>query len=257
MASPSATPNPKPVKPAIPPTPLVKLTREQVDLEQYLDRYIAGKLELRQKQQLEQFCRDNPKYLDEVQLSARMHAGLKLIESAGRPEPWNEEKKWFWLTHWFAGAVTAVALVGLVTALVLNGRANRLQRQLTQARQDLIAQPLLPASSSRTVSLVPASRVPSSPMATIGGGARAEYIIFSLDLHRSDYSLFDFEIERADQGRVTQIYNLRKDSNGFVRWAVNSSALGPGFYTVAINGRNWRGQPVRAGGIAFSVAPRE
>ena len=50
-------------------------------------------------------------------------------------------------------------------------------------------------------------------------------------------------IDRIDQGRVGVITNLAKDSNGHLRIALNSSALGPGNYQLTIEGLNWRADP--------------
>jgi hypothetical protein len=41
---------------------------------------------------------------------------------------------------------------------------------------------------------------------------------------------------------VGVITNLAKDSNGHLRIALNSSALGPGNYQLTIEGLDWRGQ---------------
>lgn len=235
--------------------PLRKLTREEVELEQLTDRYLAGQLQLRQRMEVELFCRDNPKYLDEIKLSARLHAGLKLIESAGRPEPWNEQKTYLWQTHWFAGVAAALILAGAIYAFVSSSKIDTLTQQVEDARKKLQAMPLTPAASTREVILVPAASTPDKPMATLGAGERAEWVDLKFDFSKSDFDLFNLEIERVDQGRVLTLRALRRNSKGQVVWSMNSSALGPGIYAVKISGLNWRGQPVPAGGVAFEVEP--
>ncbi|MCS6946671.1 MAG: hypothetical protein NZM12_03550 [Steroidobacteraceae bacterium] len=235
----------------------VHYTREQIDIEQVLERYLTGQLDLRQQLGFEEFCRRNPQYLEEMRLSRKMQAGLRLLDAAGRPEPWNEDKHYFWLTHWFAGAAAGLAALLFVTTVVFYSKSALFERQLAKAEQQLRDQPLLPASTSRSVQLVPSAKPsPRNPTIAIGNGARAEYVTFKFDLSRSDYQLFDFEIERVDQGRVAQLFNVRKDSNGIVSWAINSSTLGPGVYTIAIDGRNWRGQRIPLAGASFEVLPR-
>ena len=51
-------------------------------------------------------------------------------------------------------------------------------------------------------------------------------------------------IDREDQGRALVLHNIEKDSNGHVRFAFNTSALGPGNYDLTIQGLTWRGEPV-------------
>jgi hypothetical protein len=64
---------------------------------------------------------------------------------------------------------------------------------------------------------------------------------FKIDESRSPYKTFTVTIDRVDQGRVGILRNLVKDSNGHLRIALNSSALGPGNYQLAIEGISWRG----------------
>jgi len=42
---------------------------------------------------------------------------------------------------------------------------------------------------------------------------------------------------------VAVLNNIDKDSNGHLRIALNSSALGPGNYQLTLEGLDWRGQP--------------
>jgi hypothetical protein len=260
--APQTPPAPAAVKAAKAPppdaAPLAKLTREQVELEQMVERYLQGQLLPRQKMELEAFCRDNPKYIDEIQLSTRMHAGLRLIESAGRPEPWNEEKIRFWQTHWFAGAITAAVLAALVGLWQLNTKAEFQTRRAIDAERRLLEMPLSPAATSRSVTVVPAGN-PSleNTMVEIGGNSKAEFVTMNIDFSRSNYAHVDVEIERIDQGRVALLRGLRRNSNGIVSLSLNSSALGPGNYIARLSGLDWRAQAYPAGAVTFSIlAPR-
>ena len=71
----------------------------------------------------------------------------------------------------------------------------------------------------------------------------AELVDFKIDETRSTYKTFRITIDRIDQGRVAVLHNLVKDSNGHLRVALNSSALGPGNYQLTIEGLSWRGDP--------------
>ena len=234
-----------------------RLTRARVDSEQLVERYLTGQLALRSKLDLEQFCRDNPKFVDEIALSTRVHASLKLIDVAGKPEPWNEQQAWFWTSHWFAGAATILLFAAAVFGWQNSQLAAQTQRQLDQALVVIKDRPLVAAGSSRTVSILPAENPPlRSPMLSIGDRG-TEFVTLNFDLKRHAQDLYTLEIERIDQGRVARIRNLRRDSNGMISWSINSSALGPGLYVVRITGVSWRGQASDVGGASFEiVAPR-
>jgi hypothetical protein len=250
-------PAPTPIRPAAPPpAPVVKLTREQVVLEHMVEHYLQGSLPLKQKIELETFCRDNPQYLDEIKLSTRMNAGLKLIEAAGRPEPWNEKPPRFWHSDWFAALAVAATLIVAVVAWQFHSRADFFERQAAEADRRLRELPMLPAAKDRGVRLAPVAVLTENAMTIIGGGERAEFVTLNIDLSRSNSNHFDLEIERVGQGRVGILRSLRRNSNGLVSWSLNSSVLGPGVYAVNISGLDWRGQPSPAGFVSFEVEAR-
>jgi hypothetical protein len=80
-------------------------------------------------------------------------------------------------------------------------------------------------------------------VATIGAG-RTELADIKLDVSWSQYSFFRITIDRVDQGLVAVLGNMARDSNGHLRFAVNSSVLGPGDYQVTIEGLDKWGKPV-------------
>ena len=86
------------------------------------------------------------------------------------------------------------------------------------------------------------------------GGSGAELVEMKTDLSWSDARAFRIEIERAGPGHRRVLHNVQKDSNGKVRLALNSSALGPGDYDVAIHGLDWRGQASPTAWASFEVA---
>ena len=110
-----------------------------------------------------------------------------------------------------------------------------------------------PATSTREIRLLPSrSGASNTPAITIGGGG-AQLADFKIDESRSPYRSFRVTIDRIDQGRVGAITNLTKDSNGHLRIALNSSALGPGNYQLTIEGLNWRGDPEPDSWITIGV----
>ena len=73
-------------------------------------------------------------------------------------------------------------------------------------------------------------------------------------MSRSAFRAFRVTIDRIDQGRVAIMHNLVKDSNGHLRIALNSSALGPGNYQLTIEGLTWRGETVPDAWVTIGIA---
>ena len=86
------------------------------------------------------------------------------------------------------------------------------------------------------------------------GGTHAELAEFKIDMTWAKYSSFQVSIDRVDQGRVAILHNLVRDSNGELRIALNSSALGPGDYRLSIDGLTWSGAAVPVAWVTFAIA---
>ncbi len=218
------------------------MDRDSISRNQVVERYLSGRLPLKAATDFERYCRDNPQILDELGLAERVNAGLRLLEASGKPEPWQEAKKPFWQKPQVT-LVLAVAVVGLGIGLsmVLNdssAKSLRIKKLQAQASE----RPLDPATSTREIRLLPSREGGSNtPAITIGGGGSTQLADLKIDESRSPYKIFRVTIDRIDQGRVAVISELGKDSNGHLRIALNSSALGPGNYQFTIEGLTWKG----------------
>ncbi len=247
-ALPSSAPVPHPATSAqaatsAQPVPPV-MDRDFIARNQIVERYLSGKLPIRGATEFERFCSANPEILDEIGLPERVNAALRLLEAGGKPEPWQEAPKKFWEKPYLAIALGAAALVLLIATAML-ARSNS-QKTVTIAAltQQVAAQPLDPATSTRTIRVLPSREGASStPAVVVGGGGQTQLADLLIDMSRSPYREFRVTIDRIDQGRVAIINNLGKDSNGHLRLALNTSALGPGNYQFTIEGLTWRGEP--------------
>ncbi len=219
------------------------MDRDFIARNQIVERYLSGRLPLKGATDFERFCKDNPQMLDELGLPERVNAGLRLLEASGKPEPWQEAPQPFWgKTPVVIGLATAVLILGIALAIVANESSGKTQK-IARLQKQVVDQPLDAATATRVIRLMPnRERATNTPAVTIGGGP-AELVDFKIDESRSAYKTFTVTIDRVDQGRVGVIHNLVKDSNGHVRITLNSSALGPGNYQLAIEGMSWRGEP--------------
>jgi hypothetical protein len=219
------------------------MDRDFIARNQIVERYLSGRLPLKGATDFERFCKDNPKVLDELGLPERVNAGLRLLEASGKPEPWQDKPQRPWAKPQFLLGVVGVALLlGVGLAVVASDSAAKSEK-IAKLQKQTAERPLDPATTTRSIRLVPSHEAASNTPAVIIGGGAAELVDLKIDETRSAYKTFRITIDRIDQGRVAVLHNLAKDSNGHLRIALNSSALGPGNYQLTIEGLSWRGDP--------------
>lgn len=220
------------------------MDRDFIERNQIVERYLSGRLPPRGALEFERFCADHPDLLDTIGLPARVHAGLRLLESGGKPEPWAEKKRPVWEKPPVLIGFAALVVVLLIVAAMLAMKIGERGATIATLEKRIAEQPLSPATSTRLIKLVPARGGPTKNPAVIVGGGPVQFADLKIDLAWSKYSKFRITIDREDQGRVAVLHNIEKDSNGHVRFAFNTSALGPGNYDLTIQGLTWRGEPV-------------
>ena len=220
------------------------MDRDFIARNQVVERYLSGRLPLKAATEFERFCRDHAEMLDQIGLPERVNAGLRLLEAAGKPEPWQETSRPVWQKPQVTLVLAvAVVVLGIALAGVAASNSSKSHR-IAELQKQNSERALDPATSTREIRLLPSrSGASNSPAITIGGGGSAQLADLKIDESRSPYHIFRVTVDRIDQGRVAVINNIDKDSNGHVRIALNSSALGPGNYQLTLEGLDWRGQP--------------
>jgi hypothetical protein len=234
-----------PAAPASSAAAAAPMDRDFIARNQVVERYLSGRLPLKGATDFERFCAENPQILDEIGLPERVNAGLRLLEASGKPEPWQEAARPVWQkVQVTLGLAGAVAVFALTLAFVSLGSASKSHR-IAELQKESAERALDPATSTRVIRLVPSREGASNaPSITIGGiGGSAQLADIRIDESRSPYHAFRVTIDRIDQGRVAILGDLAKDSNGHLRIALNSSALGPGNYQLTLEGLDWRGEP--------------
>jgi hypothetical protein len=210
------------------------MDRDFIARNQVVERYLCGKLPIKGATDFERFCREQPELLDDIGLAERVNAGIRLLEASGKPEPWREKPKKLWEKPQVMLGLAVLALslaIGLGVVASANADKSRAIRRLNALA---LEQPLEPAASTRSIRLLPSRSGSSNTPAIIIGGGATQLADLKIDMSRSPYRAFRVTIDRIDQGRVAVLHNLMKDSNGHLRLALNSSALGPGNYQFTI-----------------------
>ncbi len=214
-----------------------------IERNQIVERYLSGKLPPRGAADFERFCRQNPQLLSSLGLPERIHNGLRLMDAAGVPEPWAEKVTPPYQKPLFIAGLAAAAGTLLIAALMLLFTNSAQEKQIAVLEDQLRNQPLSPVESTRSLLIVPNRNGPVTRSMANFGGAKTEFADMKFDVSWSRFTNFRVTIDRMDQGRVMTIGNLQRDSNGHLRLALNSSALGPGDYAVTLEGLDWRGSP--------------
>ena len=225
-----------------------------IEQNQIIERYLSGRLPLKGAQDFERWCRENPDTLARLGMADRIHMGLRLMDASGQPEPWAEKPMPFYQKPVAIAAVAGVAGTMLIAALMLLVSVKEKDRRIRVLTDELHQQPLLPVRSTRGITVQPSRTGPLSQSMVRIGGPDTEMADFKFDVSWSSYSNFRVIVDRVDQGRVAVLTNLVRDSNGNLRISLNSSAVGPGDYQIALEGLDWRGNPVPQAWASFSVS---
>jgi hypothetical protein len=261
-APPAAAPRPprpaspasarKPPDPENVPVPPV-MDPDFIARNRIVELYVSGKLPVRGATVFERYCRENPQILDAIGLPERVHAGLRLLEASGKPEPWQEKPQKFWERPYLPLALAALAVVLGIGMLVLNKQLSVALHKVSVLHQLVIDQPLDAAATTTTIDIQPTHAGPAAAIASVIGGATAQLVNIKIDLTHSDFRAFRVTIDRTNQGRVAILNNLIKDSNGELGFSLNTSALGAGEYQLTIEGLDWRGDPQPDSWAALSI----
>ena len=230
------------------------MSREFILRHQIVERYLAGRLPPKGVQDFERFCADNPSLLDELGLPTHVNAALRLLEAGGRPPPWEERPRRFWERPHALIAAAVLALVLAGTALYFRSRLQAVEQRIAGLTQQIANRPIDPATSTRSITLIPSRTAPSRRDAVVVGEGAAQIADLKIDMSWSAFTVFRVTIDRIDQGRVAVLHNALRDSNGQVHIALNTSALGPGSYQFTLEGLNWRNEATPQAWITVGVA---
>jgi len=247
------------------------MDRSYIENEHVVDRYLSGDLTVREARDFENFCLDNPAFLQALPIPVRLKARLSrrpvegsetgvfeaIPSSSTRavmeetddgfdPEEAREEMR----RSASGGVVNRVLVIGLSlglllaagAALIFGLQARALAEQLQGAAKELTSTQMQPPGSVQRYKLKMVKAEPDRPTFALGWITPAQLLDISIDASEGKIQQFQITIDKTDGVRVMQIKRIMRDSNKEVRFSLNSSAFGPGDYLVKVEGYNWRGQ---------------
>ena len=231
-----------------------RFDRKFIEEHHLLDRYLTNKLPLKGARDLEKWCRENPQYLEELDLPIRTQSSLKLLEAAGKPQDLAEPGLAWWKHAYFHIGLGVAAVLCALACLVLVTKYMLVRGELEDARAVAKHGALAPPSNIAALRVDP-DHAPGINRARISVNHAAPAMI-DLKVNMNFTKLKDFKVtlEKQDQGRVLVIEHLAKDSNGDLRISFNTSALSTGSYAIRIDGLPMFGGPIGMGWLILDAA---
>src|ERR1700675_2351994 len=98
-----------------------RFDRKFIEDHKVLERYLEHKLPPKGARDLENWCRANPEYLNELRLSERAQASLKLLEASGQPQDLREPQPPWWKTIQVLIGLCVVTFLSLIAFWALLG----------------------------------------------------------------------------------------------------------------------------------------
>jgi hypothetical protein len=252
-------------RPAPPTAP--RFDRKFIEEHQLLERYLEGKLPVKGARDLEQWCRSNPEYINELKLAERAQSSLKLLEACGKPVDLREPSTPWWRSVYLLIGLSVVTFLSLAAFWVLSGKYYGLQHRLEEARTVQTQGPLVQPTSESSVTVTP-DRAPDVGRARIEVKRDVPQLIdIHIDLAYTEaktpgalnnlaakkVTTFRLVVDKKDQGRALIVNNLLKDSNNQLRLTLNTTGLSPGIYTVRIEGLAFGGGITPVGWMLLEV----
>src|SRR5471032_890818 len=135
--------------------PSPRFDRKFIEDHKLVERYLESKLPFKGARDLEQWCRAHPDYLNELKLSERAHASLKLLEASGKPVDLGEPKPPWWKSLYVLIGLASVAFICLVAFWWLAGKYVLLQGKLEDTKHALTQGPLVQHAVEKNVYISP------------------------------------------------------------------------------------------------------
>jgi hypothetical protein len=231
-----------------------RFDRKFIEDHRLVERYLENKLPFKGARDLENWCRANPDYLNELKLSERAQTSLKLLEASGQPLDLREPQPPWWKTIYVLIGLCVVAALSLIAFWAVLGKYVLLRGELEDARNLMNQGSLVQPATTKELRVSP-DRAPGIDRARIVVTRAAPQLMdVHIDLSYTDKLVqFRLFVDKKDQGRALILNDLLKDSNGELRVTLNSTGLAAGIYNVRIEALPFRGNSIPIGWLILDV----
>jgi hypothetical protein len=257
------------------------MDRNYIDNEHIVDRYLSGDLTVREARDFEKYCLEHPEVLKQMPIPVRLKARLArrpldhsetgmfqaipstathaAVEASEEGFDAEEERAELRRTH--GGGSSRLVVIGLVFALIAaiagliayGMQASTLSKQLKQSQRDLRSTQMQAPASVQVYRVQPVRNKPAQATLALGWLTPPQLLDLIVDVSEGKYSQFQITIDKIDGGRIMQLRRVARDSNGELRFSLNSSAFGPGEYLIKVDGYTWRGQIEEIGWLRLGL----
>ena len=242
------------ISPGNPQAPPPRFDRQFIEDHRLVERYLEGKLPMKGARDLENWCRRHPEFLDELNLTERARASIKLLEAAGQPQDLAEAPIPWWKTIYVPIGLGVAAFLSLVAFSVVMGKYELLRMELDDARNRIDKGSLVQPAASRKVSVSPDRAAGISRARIVVSRGAPELLEVHIDLNYTGTLMqFRMIVDKKEQGRALILNDLLKDSNGELRFTVNTTGLAAGIYEARIEGVPFTGSAVPLGWLMLEV----
>jgi hypothetical protein len=251
-----------------------------IESQQIVARYLSGDLTVREARQFEKYCLENPEWLKSQPIPVRLKAKMTrkpgeeldaadlesmpsnaAIEAAHLDDEEDDDdtpsKTEYGALQptarrWIRALVImlVVAIGGIIGAIIY---AESLSKQITAMQKSNKQFHLRAPGAAQEYRVRPVAAKPGGPTINVGWPDSPQWMALRVDMSESRYNTFLVTIDSLSDGRVMQIRRVARDSNGELRFDLNSSSFGPGEYDVRFDGYTWRGDTVPAGWIRLGM----
>jgi len=231
-----------------------RFDRKFIEDHKLLERYLDNKLPVKGARDLENWCRANPDYLNELKLSERAQTSLKLLEASGRPLDLQEPRPPWWKNVYVLIAASTIALVSLLAFWAMVGKYVALRHELEDTRAVMNKGPLIQPATTSELRLTPDHGPGIDRARVVVNRGAPQLMDLHIDLnYTAKLTQFRMFVDKQDQGRALVLNNLLKDSNGELRITLNSTGLAAGIYNVRLEALPFRGSPIPVGWLILEV----
>jgi hypothetical protein len=120
-----------------------------IEEHKLIEKYLENKLPFKGARDLENWCRSHPEYLNDLKLSERAQASLKLLEASGKPQDLREPPQPWWKTPYVLIGMGVVTLLSLAAFWTLMGKYSLLRGELEDTRAHINQGSLVQPAGSR------------------------------------------------------------------------------------------------------------
>jgi len=224
--------NAHPTAPTAPAAP--RFDRKFIEDNQLIERYLDHKLPPKGARELENWCRENPEYIEGLKLAEHAEASLRLLEAMGRPMDLSEPKTPWWQRPYVIIGSGVVSILCLVALWALYGKLGLVESELDDARVRLSQGSLVQPGKQIDARVVPDRTAGTQHASLVVNRNVAQLVDLHIDVGFTKAMLFRLIVDKQDQGRALVVSNLSKDSNGELRLTFNTSGFAAGIYSARI-----------------------